>query len=56
MENMEKSVSGTKADKNVKSIAKGKHIGECGHCGFSLLADSDECCPRCETVINGKED
>lgn len=37
--------------KNQESIECGKHIGACVHCGFTLLADKDEKCPRCEAPI-----
>jgi rubrerythrin len=30
----------------------GKHIGPCSKCGFTLLADVDSRCPRCDKVIN----
>lgn len=34
---------------------RGKHIGSCAYCGFSLLTDQDEFCPRCEKEIKLEE-
>lgn len=30
----------------------GKHIGSCSKCGFTILADVDSRCPRCNKEIN----
>lgn len=30
----------------------GKHIGPCSKCGFTLLADVDSRCPRCQKEIH----
>lgn len=37
--------------RNQESKYVGKHIGGCSKCGFSLLANTDEKCPRCEAKI-----
>lgn len=36
---------------NLKCSYSGKHIGECFKCGFSLLSDRNEKCPRCHGKI-----
>ncbi len=37
-----------------QELAKGRRgvlVGQCAHCGFSLLADEDTKCPRCKKKI-----
>lgn len=35
-----------------KKNRSGSHLCACTSCGFSLIGDEDDCCPRCEAAID----